>query len=65
MTNIGDFDLSLLNIDQIASKNNGSIIYEINSILIGGGGGGGKNSPSTQDGLPGLFTKQNLVFDIS
>ena len=41
MTNIGDFDLSLLNIDQIASKNNGSIIYEINSILVGGGGGGG------------------------
>ena len=32
MTNIGDFDLCLLNIDQIAFKSNGSIIYEIKYI---------------------------------
>ena len=32
MTNIGDFDLSLLNIDQIAFKNNDSIIYKIKYI---------------------------------
>ena len=29
MTNIGDFDLSLLNIEQIAFKSNDSIIYDI------------------------------------
>ena len=32
MINIGDFDLSLINIDQIAFKTNGSIIYEIKYI---------------------------------
>ena len=32
MTNIRDFDLSLLNIDQIAFKSNDSIIYEIKYI---------------------------------
>ena len=32
MVNIGDFDLSLLNIDQIAFKSNDSIIYEIKYI---------------------------------
>ena len=32
MTNIGDFDLSLLNIDQIAFKRNDSIIYDIKYI---------------------------------
>ena len=32
MTNIGDFDLSLLNIDQIAFKSNDSIIYDIKYI---------------------------------
>ena len=32
MTNIGDFDLSLVNIDQISFKSNDSIIYEIKSI---------------------------------
>ena len=32
MTIIGDFDLSLLNIDQIAFKNNDSIIYDIKYI---------------------------------
>ena len=32
MTNIGDFDLSLLNIDQIAFRSNDSIIYEIKYI---------------------------------
>ena len=32
MTNIGGLDLSLLNIDQIAFKSNGSIIYEIKYI---------------------------------
>ena len=32
MTNIGDFDLSLLNRDQIAFKSNDSIIYEIKYI---------------------------------
>ena len=32
MTNIGEFDLSLLNIDQIAFKNNDSIIYYIKYI---------------------------------
>ena len=32
MTNVGDFDLSLLNIDQIAFKSNDSIIYEIKYI---------------------------------
>ena len=32
MTNTGDFDLSLLNIDQIAFKSNDSIIYEIKYI---------------------------------
>ena len=61
MANIRDFDFSLLNIDQIASKNNGSIIYEINSILVLGV----KILPPPQEGLPGLLTKQNLVFDIS
>ena len=29
MTNIGDFDLNLLKIDQIAFKNNDSIVHEI------------------------------------
>ena len=29
MTNISDFDLSLLNIDQIAFKSNESIVYDI------------------------------------
>ena len=32
MTNIGDFDLSLLNIEQIAFKSNDSIIYDIKSL---------------------------------
>ena len=32
MTNIGDFDLSLVNIDQISFKSNDSIIYEIKYI---------------------------------
>ena len=32
MTNIGDFDLSLLNIDQIAFESNDSIIYDIKYI---------------------------------
>ena len=32
MTNIGDFDFSLLNIDQIAFKSNDIIIYEIKYI---------------------------------
>ena len=32
MTNIGDFDLNLLNIDQIEFKSNDSIIYEIKYI---------------------------------
>ena len=32
MTNIGDFDLSLLNIDQKAFKSNDSIIYDIKYI---------------------------------
>ena len=32
MTIIGDFELSLLNIDQIAFKNNDSIIYDIKYI---------------------------------
>ena len=32
MTNTGDFDLSLLNIDQIAFKSNDSILYEIKYI---------------------------------
>ena len=32
MTNIGDFDLSLLNINQIAFKSNDSIIYDIKYI---------------------------------
>ena len=32
MTNIGDLDLSFLNIDQIAFKSNDSIIYEIKYI---------------------------------
>ena len=32
MTNIGDFDLSLLNIEQIAFKSNDFIIYEIKYI---------------------------------
>ena len=32
MTNIGDLDLSLLNIDQIVSKSNDSINYEIKYI---------------------------------
>ena len=32
MTNIGDIDLSLLNIDQISFKSNDSIIYEIKYI---------------------------------
>ena len=32
MTNIGDFDLSLLNIDQIAFKSNDTIIYDIKYI---------------------------------
>ena len=32
MTNIGDLDLSLLNIHQIAFKSNDSIIYEIKYI---------------------------------
>ena len=32
MTNIGDFDLSLLNIDQIAFKSNDSVIYDIKCI---------------------------------
>ena len=32
MTNIGDFDLSLLNIDQIALKSNDSINYDIKYI---------------------------------
>ena len=32
MTNIGDFDLSLLNIDQIAFKSNDSILYKIKYI---------------------------------
>ena len=32
MTNIGDLDLSLLNIDQIAFKSNDSIIYDIKYI---------------------------------
>ena len=32
MTNIGDFDLSLLNIDKIAFKSNDSIIYDIKCI---------------------------------
>ena len=32
MTNIGDFDLSLLNIDQIALKSNGTITYDIKYI---------------------------------
>ena len=32
MTNIGDSDLSLLNIDQIAFKSNGCIMYEIKYI---------------------------------
>ena len=32
MTNIGDLDLSLLNIDHIAFKSNDSIIYEIKYI---------------------------------
>ena len=32
ITDIGDFDLSLLNIDQIAFKSNDSIIYEIKYI---------------------------------
>ena len=32
MTNIGDFDLSLLNIDQIAFKSNDSIFYDIKYI---------------------------------
>ena len=61
MANIGDFDFSLLNIDQIASKNNGSIIYEIISILVLGL----KILSPPQESLPGLLTKQNLVFDIS
>ena len=34
MTNIGDFVLNLLNIDQIAFKNNDSIICEIKYIKI-------------------------------
>ena len=32
MTNIGDFDVSLLNIDQISFKTNDSIIYDIKYI---------------------------------
>ena len=32
MTDIGDFDVSLLNIDQIAFKSNDSIIYDIKYI---------------------------------
>ena len=32
MTNISDFDVSLLNIDQIAFKSNDSIIYDIKYI---------------------------------
>ena len=32
MANIGDFDLSLLNIDQIAFKSNDSINYDIKYI---------------------------------
>ena len=32
MTNIGDLDLSLLNIDKIAFKSNESIIYDIKYI---------------------------------
>ena len=32
MTNIGDLDMSLLNIDHIAFKSNDSIIYEIKYI---------------------------------
>ena len=32
MSNFGDFDLSLLNIDQIAFKSNDSIIYEIKNL---------------------------------
>ena len=32
MTHIGDYDLSLLNIDQIAFKSNDSIIYDIKYI---------------------------------
>ena len=32
MTSIGDFDLSLLNIDQIAFKSNESIIYDIKTF---------------------------------
>ena len=34
MTNIGDFDLSLLNIDQIAFKSNDCIIYDIKYIKV-------------------------------
>ena len=32
MTNIGDFNLSLLNIDQIAFKSNDTMIYDIKYI---------------------------------
>ena len=32
MTNVSDFDLSLLNIDQIAFKSNDSIVYDIKYI---------------------------------
>ena len=32
MTNIGDFDLSFLNIDQISFKSNDSVIYDIKYI---------------------------------
>ena len=32
ITNIGDFDLNLLNMNQMAFKSNGSIIYEIKYI---------------------------------
>ena len=35
MTNIGDFELSLLNIDQIVFKSNYSIIYEIKYMKNG------------------------------
>ena len=41
------------------------LFMRLTRFWLVGEGEGGKNSPSTQDGLPGLFTKQNLVFDIS
>ena len=34
MTNIKDFDPSLLNIGQVSFENNGSIIYDIKYIKI-------------------------------